>query len=134
MGLVTTSVYSCESSSPPLLLKRSRFLKADVFSRMRHNISENTHFWAHQVNISLSLWLSYCISLSLWFISYCIFYQLLYFGRSATFSGNSQHQICPKLEEEILSPTLIQGHSQLSYAHLWSRQRSGKVTLIAIKK
>lgn len=77
---------------------------------MRHNISENTHLG----NISLSLWLSYCISLSLWFISYCIFYQLLYFGRSATFSGNSQHQICPKLEEEILSPSLIQGHRQLS--------------------
>ena len=57
---------------------------------------------------------SYCISNSLWFISYCIFYQLLYFGRSATFSGNSQHQIFPKLEEEILSPSLIQGHPQLS--------------------
>ena len=77
----TTSVYSCESSSPPLLLKRSWFLKADVFSRMRHNISENTHLG----NISLSLWFLLYFQLTL-------VYQLLYFLSAIVFWSISNLQ------------------------------------------
>ena len=50
-------------------------------------------WWIYLKNTFLQVWSWVNIYILVWF-SYCI-------GRSATFIGNLQHQICPKLEDEI---------------------------------